>query len=576
MSSDPRDKRLKLFKLEDDGEGRNNYPEYAVKNKSNLIDWELWKYLEENAPIIPTLIKRKEREVTLVGGVKAMAIEEGNEEEVEKAKIDAEPWVKGDRRTLNLIINSVPGHRLYLVNDAPSAKYAWRALKQEYQAPNSLKASAIRTLINSTRCTIDKKVEPWLSDMTKLFVELSTLDPGTLLNAEFARILTDNMPDYGEWVTHAALLRDERMKADAAKRPLSYQYITGKIRNANWAVHRHDPLELEKLMPELNRVTAEASRKRPSADSGQPQSKRPRPYRNPEKVCTNRFCEFPQGHFIADCISYGGGKVGQYWESWTGPRDIHLPPNQRGQLPNRGAINRSKAPAGPKKQPISNSSAGPPHRVDQSSIEPLVEISEAFSNEHPYPTGISVATCHPYALAASTPLSDSLYHDSGANRHIFYSRSSFTTYKEIDPIVCRGFESTLSATAIGVGDVTVRANYGNASTKVVLKNCLHIPKARQNLISQLELDNIGIGSNFLGDGSNHTLRMIYNGKVIATGQGNGDVPLYKINMFVVQSAVSLLTRVEPMPLANRISPISSATNSIERRDFSIASLGTFL
>ena len=86
MSSDPRDKRLKLFKLEDDGEGRNNYPEYAVKNKSNLIDWELWKYLKENAPIIPTLIKRKEREVTLVGGVKAMAIEEGNKEEVEKAK----------------------------------------------------------------------------------------------------------------------------------------------------------------------------------------------------------------------------------------------------------------------------------------------------------------------------------------------------------------------------------------------------------------------------------------------------------------------------------------------------------
>ena len=63
MSSDPRDKRLKLFTLEDDGEGRNNYSEYAVKNKSNLVDWELWKYIEENAPIIPTLVKQKEREV---------------------------------------------------------------------------------------------------------------------------------------------------------------------------------------------------------------------------------------------------------------------------------------------------------------------------------------------------------------------------------------------------------------------------------------------------------------------------------------------------------------------------------
>src|SRR6201996_2950776 len=198
-------------------------------------------------------------------------------------------------------------------------------------------------------------------------------------------------------------------------------------------------------------------------------------------------------------------------------------------------------------------------------IEP--EISEAFSVEHPYPTRISVATCHPYALAASTPLSDSLYHDSGANRHIFHSRSSFTSYKEIKPLVCKGFESSICATAIGVGDVTIRANYDNASTKVVLKNCLHIPNARQNLISQLELDNIGIGSKFLGDGGMHSVQLIYNGKVIATGQGNTDVPLYKINMFVVQSPVSLLARVEPIPLANRISPLP-AIKPTERRDFS--------
>jgi hypothetical protein len=111
---------------------------------------------------------------------------------------------------------------------------------------------------------------------------------------------------------------------------------------------------------------------------------------------------------------------------------------------------------------------------------------------------------------------------------------------------------------------------------VVLKNCLHIPKARQNLISQLELDSIGISSRFLGDGSKHTLQMIYNEKVIATGHGNMDVPLYKIDMFVVQTPVSLLTRVEPLPLADRISPMLASINSNERRDFSTASLAMFL
>ena len=261
MSDDKKDdKRLKLFTLEDNGEDGNNYPEWAFKNKSNLVDWDLWQYIENPKPKIPLLIPRSEREVVLDTGSKGKLIEEGNEVEVEKAKKEAEPWEKGNRKTLNLIINSVPGSRLYVVNDLKTAKSAWDALKQEYQAPNSLKASAIRNLITSTRCTIDMNIDAWLKDMSKLFVELSSLDPGTLKNVDFARILTDNMPDYGDWVTHAVLLRDECMKADTAHKPLSYQYITAKIRNADWAVNKDSPRTLERLMPELNRISvAEAS-----------------------------------------------------------------------------------------------------------------------------------------------------------------------------------------------------------------------------------------------------------------------------------------------------------------------------
>ncbi len=46
----------------------------------------------------------------------------------------------------------------------------------------------------------DRDVKAWLADLTKLYMEIAILDPQTMSNTDFARMLVNNMLDYKEWV----------------------------------------------------------------------------------------------------------------------------------------------------------------------------------------------------------------------------------------------------------------------------------------------------------------------------------------------------------------------------------------
>ena len=83
-----------------------------------------------------------------------------------------------------------------------------------------------------------------------------------------------------------------------------------------------------------------------------------------------------------------------------------------------------------------------------------------------------------------------MYHDSGSNRHVFHDRASFSTYTTIPPV--KGFGHQLITSAVGRGTVELRTQDGSRS--FTLTNALHIPAARANLLSQIRLDQKGIGA----------------------------------------------------------------------------------
>jgi hypothetical protein len=549
----------KLFKLEDDGR-KNNYYEYAMKNIANLEMLDLWTYIISDPPRIPKLVAPLQENITLDDGTTGVRTVKGNADEVEKKKKESEPWLKGNRAARALIINSLPGHRMYLVAETKTAKEAWNAVREEYQSANAERASTLRNLVASTRCTPDRDVNAWLADMTKIYMEVSILDPQTMPNTDFSRMLVDNMPDHKEWVSAATILRNERMKAEQARKPLSYQYVARQIKNLNWSLHRGEASELENLMPELNRVQTQSAvapnRKRENQGPADRTSAKRSRLSNPNLSCTNKWCDRKQGHTAENCVSYMGGKQGQYWDGWTGPRDIHLAPHLRKKSDHSTGSNSRAAAA--------HSASLNDRNSNHSSIEPLIEITEALSGETPnnYRVHASTVICHPLALSITTSLTNYCYHDSGANRHIFHDRSAFTTYSSIAPIVCKGFESNISAIAVGAGDVILQLRFNNRSTKLTLKNCLHIPNARHNLISQICLDTIRIGATFPGD-PNHRLFLSYDNKVITSGKANSDGSLYKLDCTIHSlPSSSLIERISPPSLHSRISPMGVALDAL--------------
>ncbi|KAJ3816296.1 hypothetical protein F5880DRAFT_1512788, partial [Lentinula raphanica] len=63
---------------------------------------------------------------------------------------------------------------------------------------------------------------------------------------------------------------------------------------------------------------------------------------NPNLICENAYCVFPQGHSTENCFVYGGGKAGQYPATYNGPRDLHLSPNARVAARRKQTLDRIK------------------------------------------------------------------------------------------------------------------------------------------------------------------------------------------------------------------------------------------
>ena len=581
--------RAELPKLLDDG-SNNNYGEWKAKSFHKFREWDLLKYIEgptSEPPVIPPLRQPTQYhgwhdELNQISTVRDL----GNVIEHEQAVARAQPWMTGNNTALARIVAAVPGGQLYLVQDETYAKQAWENLRNMYQPSNSLRAASIKGQIMTYRCTSDMDVSKWLNDMHRLYNSLCDLETDRMTNHEFMLAVLDLMPEDNGWTDFVSGLRTKVRDADAQRLPIHSTTFTSAIRDENWHRHRNDhqfDSQIFSARFDAQKRSSAQKRARPAdivASTTAPAPSKRMRTSNPNKAhlrCTNPHCGPKVGHDTSDCIAYSGAKEGQYGQYWRGPWNIHLPVSHR--------TKENNIP--PKSHPAYARLSTPTvHQANSSNVDrtSTTTIKSPDDDTHINSTLVSDTNCHAWnttcdvaqatlpVLNPRLPRDNTCHHDSGANRHVFHDRTAFESYESIPPLPVKGFGQNLTATAIGRGTVRLQSHHNGDS--ILLQNVLHIPAARTNLISGIQLDKAGVSS--LGE--HNTISLSVNNKVVVTGKIVND--MYRLDVSIVHPKPSLASRFAPTTndLASRISPdVSLATRITPKSvssDFYTTSWGT--
>jgi hypothetical protein len=550
MSAPIDTKKHALAKLLDNGE-TNNYPHWANQARIKLKQLDLWKYIEgpeSNPPLIPEIRDETEFEVICADGIKRMAKLPGNRDEVEKAKKTAEPWKKADLDILTLLIEAIPAKKGSLVNDKQHAKKAWLALRSEYLPRNSLRAQVLCQQIQKFECSPDMVVSKWVTRIRELYDELVDQDPDKMPDSSFAEIIANNIPTTNTWEIFSDKLNTDMREAKEAGDPLSSSRIIEMIKAEDWSKTRRNQETLAEVYT-LDAIT----RKRPAPapivnHASGPVAKKPRVDKS---LFTCNNCK-RKGHLSDDCFAYGGKKCGQYPDWWAPGwrRDIHLPPHQRAPHPatqNAARVNAATL------DPQGSAGSPPPGDADADVLKQEGAFY-AFNTSAIADPDVPV-TCPVGAIDPSATVQPGVYHDTGTNWHIFIDRAVFMNYKSIPPIHIHGFSSTLSSSAVGIGDVHLQSRINGVSLTIKLSSVLHVPSARLNLVSQGCLERRGVNLRTTGG----TLTLSYNGTDLATGflQHNN---LFKLDVTPVPRDLQARLGAVPGPvsLLDRISDRGSS------------------
>lgn len=183
-----KEKRFELTKLEDDGD-KNNYEEFEFKAKWELRANGMWKYIEGDSSVPPSIPKlRKETKITGKdeNDVEHTIIQPSNEHEVKKALNDSKSWFDGDSKALAAIVKAVPRSKLHLVKPCQFAREAWLCLKAEYRSVNSMKATRLKQNILGYNYVEGWNVTNWRNDMQRMYQELCDIDSSLMSDDEFA------------------------------------------------------------------------------------------------------------------------------------------------------------------------------------------------------------------------------------------------------------------------------------------------------------------------------------------------------------------------------------------------------
>lgn len=396
---------------------------------------------------------------------------------------------------------------------------------------------------------------------------------------EFALAILDLMPQDDGWRTFVSGLRTKVRDLDAQNLQITSITLITSIRDKFWFRHKDDQQSLSTIFSarfDAQKRSVAQKRTRGAdivASSTAPANpnKRPR-LRNPNLKCTNVHCTFKAGHDTADCIAYTGAKEGQYGDWWRGPWNIHLPESQCSNLnnvppKNHPAHARRLSPAVHQSHAADSSLACSATSHIQSDDDTTHANSALSSEDTLYAWNMqlcdSVAQATLPVLNPALPRDNTCHHDSGANRHVFHDKSAFEEYEPIAPLTVKGFGHNLSTVAIGRGNVRLEGRHQNKMCSIILQNALHIPAARTNLISGVQLDKAGVVSTL----GRNSIALSVNNKVIVSGSVVND--MYRLNLTIIRpSHISLASRIEPASLASRIGSKHKGS------DFYTASWGT--
>ena len=193
---------------------------------------------------------------------------------------------------------------------------------------------------------------------------------------------------------------------------------------------------------------------------------------------------------------------------------------------------------------------------DDTQVNSTLESGQTF---HAWSTLLNNENIHTTLPILNNALlrDNSCNYDSGANRHVFHDRSVFEQYENITPLTVKGFGQNLSALAIGRGTVRLESQHSHPKHSILLHNVLHIPAARSNLISGVQLDKAGVISTL----GNKCITLSVNNQIIVRGTITNDMYRLDINI-VTPTRTSLESRITPPPLSSRIGPkVSSSQTS---------------
>lgn len=574
MSDEPNESgqsKTKLTKLTESG-STNDYAQWSKRAKVRLRKLNLWEYIEgekSTPPLIPELVEESTYEALLPSGETITAVKPGNKAEVEKLKEDAKPWLARDLQALDLIVEAVPNRMVNRITAAKTAKEAWDILGEEYNPVNVMRSQVLYQHITAFKCTPEMDVNLWVDRIRELYMELNDQDDSLLPDHVFARTIANLVPTSALWLAWSAKMVNELNESAKVNKPISSTIVIQKIKAEYWAHQANTPNMTAQIYGSdslKRRLTSEEA-----APIGMTATTTPKRQRVDKSNlrCVNTYCEHPIGHTIDNCLSFGGGKCGAYKSWWRGRRDIHLPPNQRAPR-TKGSSNISKTFNQPNNattptvntiqtSPVSaaGGSGGASRRTESQLTDTRRDTTAQNTTSYAAVGNASVApdfyclnsfttdltVCNSEALQPSNDVTPDIFHDSGANHHIFADITVFRDYTATPPLPVHGFGTDLSSLAVGVGSVCLQTVCSGKEVTVQLSDVLHVPSARMNLVSQGCLKRHGMACRT----DNGTMFLSMSGKDIITGT------LQTNNLF------RLDVKALPRSLAQRINPVIAAS-----------------
>jgi hypothetical protein len=338
-----------------------------------------------------------------------------------------------------------------------------------------------------------------------------------------------------------------------------------------------------------------------------PQYRRPNVPQGPSRAdqwCSNQFCRRPRGHIKENCFVFGGGKAGQYPTWWMGPWNLHLHPSQRDSpqgvnggparvyftdysseqhtnhqgwyphpqyaVPQQQQQQYAPSPnyppppsSYPPPQPPAPSNASNQYTSDNTPhVNNVVGPERMFIVNGSYTPDAGVLhelaeSVNKLALTGEDQ-TDDVFWDTGATKGVFHDCAVFKHYQVLNPpIPVNAFGSSLATVAVAIGSVELESFIDDHNQdRFELSRVLHIPDARCNLVSGIQLDRKGI---FTTTGNGKVALYTRGSSVpFAVGEISNDLYKLKVKPVIYNSGANL-----PLPPLISVAFADSVINGVD-------------